>query len=129
AAVHGGVDAARERVLARVAEVGVGVEAVEAVWRVQRRDGDAADCSGRLLARRGGGDFLLPTVAGGVGYSRHDGTSTFDKRMYPTSKTTTISFLVPCRNSARPRVDAAALALLGRLLRNEVLRHTIPRRP
>ena len=40
AAVHGGVDAARERVLAGIAEVGFGVEAGEAVRRVERLDGD-----------------------------------------------------------------------------------------
>ena len=60
AAVHGGVDAARERILAGVAEVGVGVEAVEAVGRVQGFDGHAADGGGRLLAQGSGGVFFLP---------------------------------------------------------------------
>ena len=37
AAIHGGMDAARERILAGIAEVGFGVEAVEAFGRVERR--------------------------------------------------------------------------------------------
>ena len=73
AAVHGGVDAARERILTRITEIGFGVETVEAVGRVERVDGDAADGGGRLLARRGGGVLALPAVAGGgVGDCGHD---------------------------------------------------------
>src|SRR5262249_59916205 len=64
AAVHRGVDAAGEGVLSRVAEVGFGVEAVEAVGRVQGVDGYAADRGGRLRTRRGGGVLLLPALAG-----------------------------------------------------------------
>src|SRR5581483_5064873 len=65
AAVHRGMDAASERILAGIAEVRVGIEVVEAFRRVERRDGHAADGGWRLLARWGGGDFLLPAVAGG----------------------------------------------------------------
>src|SRR5207302_1448149 len=51
AAVHAGVDAARERVLAGVAEVVLGVEAetFKVVGGVEGGDGDAADGGGRLL--------------------------------------------------------------------------------
>ena len=66
AAIHGGVDAAGERILAGIAEVGVGIEAVESFRRVEGVDGHAADGGGRLLAQAGGGVFLLPALGGGV---------------------------------------------------------------
>ena len=47
-----GVHAARERILAGIAEVGLGVEAVQIVRRVERLDRHAADRGGRLLADR-----------------------------------------------------------------------------
>ena len=51
AAVHGGVDAAREGILPGIAEVGFGIEVAEVFGRVQGVDGHAADGGGRLLAR------------------------------------------------------------------------------
>ena len=66
AAVHGGMDAARERILAGIAEIGVGIEAVEGVRRVQGVDGDAADGGRRLRPQRGGGVFLFPAFVGGA---------------------------------------------------------------
>src|SRR5262249_61954486 len=58
AAVHGGVDAAGERVLAGVAEVGVRVEAVEAFRGGQRLDGGPAGRGGRRRAPAAGGRVL-----------------------------------------------------------------------
>jgi hypothetical protein len=72
AAVHGGVDAARERILAGVAELGIGVEIVEAIGRVECFDGNTTHRRRRRVAQRGGGGFLLPAVAGGgVGDGGH----------------------------------------------------------
>src|SRR5262249_2888775 len=71
AAIHAGVNAARVRILAGIAEVRIWVEIVEAFGGVQRLDGYAADRGGRLLAHRSGGDFLFPAFVGGVGDEGH----------------------------------------------------------
>ena len=52
AAVHRGMHAAGERILAGKAEIGVRIEAAQAVRRVQSFDGHAADGGRRLLPQR-----------------------------------------------------------------------------
>ncbi len=77
AAVHRSMDAAREGILSRITKIGFGVEAAEAVGRIKRVNGDAANGGGRLLARRGAGVFALPAVVGGcVGDGGHVRSST-----------------------------------------------------
>src|SRR5262249_52042397 len=49
-AIHGRMYAARERVLPRIAELGLRIEVGEMLRRVERFDGDAGDGSRRLLA-------------------------------------------------------------------------------
>ena len=73
AAVHGGMDAAREGVLTGVAEIGVVVEAVQALRRVERLDRDAADRRRRRFADGRCRRFLLPALeSGAVSGGCHD---------------------------------------------------------
>ncbi len=72
-AVHAGVDAARVRILAGIAEIGIGIEAVEGFGGIQRIDGYAANRGRRLRTQRHRGVFLLPAfLGGGVGDGGHD---------------------------------------------------------
>src|SRR5579884_73428 len=73
AAIQRRMHATSVRVLAGIAEIDVGIEAVETFRRVQRLDGHAADRGWRLFALRCRSNFLFPAFAGGaVGDGGHD---------------------------------------------------------